>query len=145
MAAGPCLECGAGEVRCKGLCPRCYVAERRRRQHRLAGTDQPTGGVEHAEGRRLERAWGAHQLTVALIAEAPRPGRWGPSWTALAACRDRRDLPWEGTTNRRATAAMRAVCAACPVRAPCLAEALRDNVDGVWAATTPAERAAMRR
>jgi hypothetical protein len=38
-----------------------------------------------------------------------------------------------------------AACERCDVREPCLAEALRWTVGGIWAGTTPAERAWMRR
>ena len=39
-----------------------------------------------------------------------------------------------------------ALCSRCPVQAPCLATALDlGDVDGVWGATTAAERRAMRR
>jgi len=39
---------------------------------------------------------------------------------------------------------MRAICAACPVIAPCLEEALRLNAEGFWGGLTEAERAQIR-
>lgn len=39
----------------------------------------------------------------------------------------------------------KAVCAGCPVRAPCLEEALACNYVGVWGGTTERDRAALRR
>lgn len=135
MAVGTCQRCGAGQVRCKGLCARCYFARR---------YERPEGGVGGVETRAFERAWDARQLVAALVAELPEPGRHqGASWAARAACRAHPGLPWDG---RLATAEMRAVCRACPVTGPCLAEALADpGVAGVWAGTTAAERARLRR
>lgn len=133
MAVGTCQECGAGDVRCKGLCSRCYFASRRQR---------PAGSVG-VEGRALERAWDQHQLVAALIAELPEPGRHrGASWVSRAACRAHPGLPWDGPA---VTDQVRAVCGGCPVRAACLAEALADpGVAGLWAATTPADRRRLR-
>lgn len=149
MPAGTCHQCGAAEVRCKGLCGRCYAYERRSGRARPVNRSTGRGGVYHlqpvtAEERSAERAWGHHRLIAALMAERPRPAREERSpWKARAACRDRRDLRW---AERRVTLAMRAVCGSCPVRAECLAEALADpTIDGVWAATSPAERAGLRR
>lgn len=132
MAAGTCQRCGAAEVRCKGLCARCYAAARRERP-----------GAVGAEGLALERAWDSRQLVVSLVAELPEPGRHlGASWAARSACRAYPGLPWDGPA---VTEAMRAVCGACPVRTACLAEAVGGQVAGVWAGTTAAERARMRR
>lgn len=135
MPAGICVECGADEVRCKGLCGPCYFAERR-------SARRPVTAIGIG-ARASERAWDAGQLVAALVAELPEPGRHqGASWAARAACRDHPDLRWEG---RLVTAGMRAVCGSCTVRAECLAEALADpGVGGVWAATTAAERARLR-
>lgn len=135
MPPGTCQTCGAGEVRCRGLCARCYFAIRRQR---------PQGGNGGVEGRALERAWDSHQLAVALVNTVPYPAReLGASWVARAACRNHPGLPWDG---RAVTPLMRDVCDSCPVRAPCLAEALADpGVAGVWAGTTSAERAGLRR
>lgn len=133
MPSGSCERCGAAKVRCKGLCARCYFADRRVRQPAMVGA---------AEARTLERAWRDHCVIAALMAERPQPARRGEPWKARAACRDRRDLRW---AERRVTLAMRAVCEACPVRAECLATALADpTIDGVWAATSPADRVGLR-
>lgn len=134
MAAVTCQECGAAEVRCTGLCPRCYAAARR-------ASRRPA--VMDGQALALERAWDAGQLVAALVAELPEPGRHqGASWVTRAACRVHPALPWDGVA---VTEAIRAVCCACPVRDACLAEALADpGVAGVWAATTPADRRGLR-
>ncbi|WP_372730110.1 WhiB family transcriptional regulator [Nocardioides sp.] len=49
----------------------------------------------------------------------------------------------EGNAGR--TARAKKVCAGCPLRDPCLTEALAHAVEGVWSATTTDERKAMRR
>lgn len=135
MVSGPCERCGAPVVRCKGLCARCYFARRYERP------PAPAAGAG-VRGRALERAWDSRQLLVALMAEPPAPAWEMRSWTTRSACRERRDLPWEG---RQVTAEMRAICDGCPVRAECLAEALEDRkVDGVWAGTTPTQRRRLR-
>lgn len=123
-------------VRCKGLCARCYSADR----SDLARAPRPPAGVDF---RALERAWDVHQLAVALQCHVPYPARnLGGQWVARAACRDQRHLAWDGKT---VTDPMRAVCDSCPVRADCLAEAMADPaVAGVWAGTTAAERAGLR-
>jgi len=134
MAMRRCRRCGVGQVRCKGLCARCYFADRYEPAQQ--------SGHPGVEGRALERAWDSHQLTVLLVNERPAPGRQMRSWATRAACRDHPDLPW---TGRTATPEMRAVCAGCPVRVHCLAEALVERwLDGVWAGTTPAERRRLR-
>ncbi len=45
--------------------------------------------------------------------------------------------------NRLAEHAAKAICATCPIRDACLAEALRDRLHGIWGGTTDAERARM--
>ena len=79
-----------------------------------------------------------------------------PPWFADAACRDHDPALWFPEERRPATAA-KAVCAACPVRDPCLSWAL-DEVDvaadespttscrfGVFAGLSPRERTAVAR
>jgi WhiB family transcriptional regulator, redox-sensing transcriptional regulator len=70
-------------------------------------------------------------------------------WRMSAACRDLDpDLFFPvGTEGPAATQAAEAkrVCAACPVRVPCLDWALLHSPDyGIWGATLPAERSAVR-
>lgn len=164
MPAGTCQDCGAGQVRCKGLCVRCY-SYHRNHHGRARPLDGPRGNgaayrVESVtpDQRAAERAWDAHQLMVALQSGAPYPVRnlgrqWvgtpipvrnlGGQWVARSACRDHPDLAWDGSA---VTTQIRTVCDSCPVRDRCLAEALADPaVVGVWAATTAAERATLRR
>jgi WhiB family redox-sensing transcriptional regulator len=71
-------------------------------------------------------------------------------WSERAACRGGEVDDWyAGPTTLKARAA-RAVCARCPVRARCLAEARDLERDfsiysrwGLWAGTTPRQRLAM--
>lgn len=72
------------------------------------------------------------------------------NWRALAACRDADPelfYPvgdgWAGQGNARRAEQARAVCAVCPVRAECLADALeRGDVFAVLGGTLPDERRA---
>lgn len=50
-----------------------------------------------------------------------------------------------GPVFDREVAEAKAVCAVCPVRDECLAEALVTPVEGVWGGTTEQERRALRR
>lgn len=55
------------------------------------------------------------------------------------------DLPWFPTKGEPLDA-VRAVCARCAVREPCLAYAVENMIDhGVWGGTSPQERRRMRR
>jgi len=66
-------------------------------------------------------------------------------WQDDAACRGREDLDWFGDDLTFSTARL---CEDCPVRLPCLMEALpRDDYEdvGVWGGTSPAQRRAIRR
>ena len=67
-----------------------------------------------------------------------------PPWMARAACRG-----VEATTffpaRGEPTDAARELCADCPARGPCLAYALEEDVEGVWAGTSKRQRRAMRR
>lgn len=75
------------------------------------------------------------------------------SWQAAAACRDTDPRlffpPTDDDTTAvvaRHLAAVRPVCAGCPVASECLAWALDTGLDvGIWAATTPTDRRAIRR
>ena len=74
-----------------------------------------------------------------------RRGRNAESWRAESVCRNRPTRWWFGGDQRETVRAKR-ICAGCAVQAPCLEFALlRPQLVGVWAATTPAERAALRR
>lgn len=66
------------------------------------------------------------------------------SWRASAACRNR--PPWiffPGRGDRRTLDAARKICASCTVRDQCLEDNL-DAREGVYAGTTPTDRAALR-
>jgi WhiB family redox-sensing transcriptional regulator len=67
-----------------------------------------------------------------------------PAWMADAACRGMPAEIFFIEPGGNAEPA-RAVCASCPTRQPCLAYALSENMPGIWAGTTPRQRAALRR
>lgn len=72
------------------------------------------------------------------------------SWWERAACRGLDPGPWFPLDDRLgygfASAVARRICAGCPVRVECLAEALADPTTvGVWGGTNEMERRAMRR
>lgn len=67
-----------------------------------------------------------------------------PAWMTNAACRGM-DAALFFPDAGGPTALARAVCSACPVREPCLQYALEENVAGVWAGTSPRQRATLRR
>lgn len=75
------------------------------------------------------------------------------SWTERGACVGRTDIdfvptyPGAVTAAWRAnTAAAKALCASCPVRADCLADALAHwGTAGIWGGTTELEREKMER
>lgn len=71
--------------------------------------------------------------------------RWSPpAWHELAACRSHPEVTFFPATGQP-TAPAKALCAGCPVRQECLADALRDpHRAGVWGGTAPRERAALR-
>jgi WhiB family redox-sensing transcriptional regulator len=69
---------------------------------------------------------------------------WNEQWTAQATCRQSRpdELFVRGAEQHKA----KVVCAACPVRAECLAEALDNRIEwGVWGGMTERERRAVLR
>jgi excisionase family DNA binding protein len=71
--------------------------------------------------------------------------RSAESWRADSVCRKHPTRWWFGGDHRE-TVLAKGICAGCAVQAPCLEFALgRPELLGVWAATTPSERAAMRR
>jgi WhiB family redox-sensing transcriptional regulator len=68
------------------------------------------------------------------------------SWVKSASCAQIGGDFWfpegKGTQNNEA----KAICRACPARAACLEYAMRTNqTEGIWGATTPFQRANMRR
>jgi excisionase family DNA binding protein len=66
-------------------------------------------------------------------------------WRAASFCRKFPTRWWFGGDHRE-TIRAKDICAGCVVRTPCLEFALgRPELLGVWAATTPTERVAMRR
>ncbi len=67
------------------------------------------------------------------------------TWTVDAACRGQAPAEWMDDEPGLPTAAARAVCAACPVRAACLAHALaHDEPWGMWGGLTTWECVAHR-
>ncbi|MGH3414620.1 MAG: WhiB family transcriptional regulator [Marmoricola sp.] len=69
---------------------------------------------------------------------------WNENWVTEARCRtsDPDNLFVRGAEQHRA----KLVCAACPVRAECLAEALDNRIEwGVWGGLTERERRAVLR
>src|SRR4030088_3308801 len=67
------------------------------------------------------------------------------SWRAASVCR-KHPTRWWSAGSHRETVMARGICGGCAVREPCLEFAMsRPELLGVWAATTPVERATMRR
>jgi WhiB family redox-sensing transcriptional regulator len=69
---------------------------------------------------------------------------WVDDWTIVAGCRgmDPDELFVQGAAQNRA----KVVCATCPVRTECLADALDNRVEyGVWGGMTERERRALLR
>jgi WhiB family redox-sensing transcriptional regulator len=67
-----------------------------------------------------------------------------PAWMAEAACRGRGPdvfFPSRGGPTEE----IRELCGRCRVKDPCLAFALAEDLEGVWAGTSKRERRAMRR
>jgi WhiB family transcriptional regulator, redox-sensing transcriptional regulator len=69
----------------------------------------------------------------------------GQRWRSLAACREwPTEWWWWPPESEAAEATARDVCAICPVRDECLADALeRREADGIWGGLSPPERAAL--
>jgi WhiB family redox-sensing transcriptional regulator len=68
-------------------------------------------------------------------------------WTAAAACRGRDPRVWFPRPHDRfAIEVARQVCAGCPVRADCLADAMAAPFDlvGIWGGLTEHERQSLR-
>ena len=94
-----------------------------------------------ADGRSY-LAMAVNDVTLELAGRARRdPG----SWRAESFCRKYPTRMWFGGDHRETTQA-KAICAACVVQSECLEFAVgRADLLGIWAGTTPHERAAMRR
>jgi WhiB family transcriptional regulator, redox-sensing transcriptional regulator len=74
----------------------------------------------------------------------PRPSTGQARYTDQAACRPYPTRWW--FTDEPDSVEAFLVCTGCPVRAACLGFALdHPDLDGIWAATTPEDRARLRR
>jgi WhiB family transcriptional regulator, redox-sensing transcriptional regulator len=74
----------------------------------------------------------------------PAPTRFAARWRELAACRGI-DLEVFFPGRGESAGAARRVCAACPVRQPCLDYAITNRiVHGIWGGLTERERRALR-
>ena len=83
-------------------------------------------------------------ITVTNTVKNTAKKKWVEDWTIAAACRgmDPDELFVQGAAQNRA----KSVCAACPVRTECLADALDNRVEfGVWGGMTERERRALLR
>jgi WhiB family transcriptional regulator, redox-sensing transcriptional regulator len=72
------------------------------------------------------------------VLKAPTEMSWNETWACAAACASSPDdLFVRGAEQHKA----KTVCATCPVRAECLAEALDNRIEwGVWGGLTERER-----
>lgn len=108
------------------------------------GIGRRWGSLE-AERTAPEMAVSENELSMKLVAVAENPATaWVEDWTIAAACRgmDPDELFVQGAAQNRA----KTVCAACPVRTECLADALDNRVEfGVWGGMTERERRALLR
>jgi WhiB family transcriptional regulator, redox-sensing transcriptional regulator len=86
------------------------------------------------------RFWLRHG-TVERAYGPPPPGRW----VADAACRGTGPQKWF-PDRADAVAALRVICADCPVQQPCLEYALDHHITGgIWGGTTEKQRRVIRR
>lgn len=70
-----------------------------------------------------------------------------PKWTSTPACEGTDTESWftpDESTTYSNEQILRKICANCPVRNQCFDYALRHNVHGYWAGTTPRVRQQMR-
>ena len=67
-----------------------------------------------------------------------------PSWRDRAACAGTPVENWFLEAGQ-IPGVLRRICAGCPVQRECLRYALRNHVLGIWAGTSAADRAALRR
>lgn len=73
-----------------------------------------------------------------------RDGLTPDQWRDRAACSGRSDINWFPERGEDQAAA-KAVCAGCPVKDPCLEDALTHGGPGIWGMTSERERRFMRR
>jgi WhiB family redox-sensing transcriptional regulator len=108
------------------------------------GIGRRWGSLE-AERTALEMAGSENAVQVKAMTVVESPVKqWVEDWTIAAACRgmDPDELFVQGAAQNRA----KTVCAACPVRTECLADALDNRVEfGVWGGMTERERRALLR
>ena len=100
--------------------------------------------MEIADAERGAAEAGAVAVTQAPVLADGGGSHWVEDWTIAAACRpmDPDELFVRGASQNRA----KAICAACPVRTECLADALDNRVEfGVWGGMTERERRALLR
>lgn len=93
--------------------------------------------------RKMDVSESEVSMKAMVVAESP-VRNWVEDWTIAAACRgmDPDELFVQGAAQNRA----KTVCAACPVRTECLADALDNRVEfGVWGGMTERERRALLR
>ena len=138
--------------------------------HRLALATSPAGLLRAMYERRCDRgtlaSWTVYHLRGSCTSHLPHsvglrlPGRASgrASWRHAAACKGALDpdawfptptdatQPLAGDWRTPRPWAALAVCAACPVRGPCLAIGMRPLADGaptvgIWGGTTDLERA----
>ena len=99
------------------------------------------------DGRSRAASWLPAPQVLRRPGRAPQGSslhRGELQWTAQARCKESRpdELFVRGAEQHRA----KQVCAGCPVRAECLAEALDNNIEwGVWGGLTERERRAVLR
>lgn len=92
-----------------------------------------------SERRTVTRELARLKMAPLRSAVPPTP------WARDAACQSHDPELWMEDKPGPATAAAKAVCAGCPVRAACLAHALHyDEAWGIWGGKTPRERVSMK-
>jgi WhiB family transcriptional regulator, redox-sensing transcriptional regulator len=103
----------------------------------MSSRDESSASVAVTGGHATSRA---HQAALQIL---PAPGRWAEHSLCGQAA-------WFPDKGRQALIAKR-ICAACPVRGPCLDYALSGAdtwggiTSGIWGGSTPRERAQLRR
>jgi WhiB family redox-sensing transcriptional regulator len=114
-----------------------------RRIERCAGRRWGSLDAERTAPEMMAGSESEESVNV-MTAAATAVRNWVEDWTIAAACRgmDPDELFVQGAAQNRA----KTVCAACPVRTECLADALDNRVEfGVWGGMTERERRALLR